>query len=115
MITEEQYQKIKKQVDDLKQERDRAAGALKQIEEQLWKEFKCRTLKKAKLKLKRMIEKEEILNDKFTRAFKAFKKEFGPLLKAMERDDPDVYREVPTGIKSSVKRKKGTKKAKARG
>jgi len=50
-ITEEQYRKLKRDVEDAKAEADRAQGALDQLLVRLKDEFDCDNLKEAKTKL----------------------------------------------------------------
>jgi len=67
MITEEQYRKLKTEVEAAKSEADRAEGALGQLLQRLEEEFKCGNLKEAKALL-------TTLNSKQAKAEAAFEK-----------------------------------------
>lgn len=64
-ITEEQYRKLKREVEEAKSEADRAKGALEHLMKRLKEEFKCDTLKEAKALLAELEGKE-------TKALKIF-------------------------------------------
>lgn len=49
--TEDQFRQLKKKVEDIRAEAERAKGAMNQIKADLMREFQCETLKAAKRKL----------------------------------------------------------------
>ena len=52
----ETYLKLKNKLEDAQQQRDKAQGALEEVQNQLKEKFGCKNLKDAKLKLKEMQE-----------------------------------------------------------
>lgn len=50
-LSREEFEKLKRQVEDAKAEADRAQGAYDQLMERLKKEFNCKTLEEAKILL----------------------------------------------------------------
>lgn len=110
MISEQEYLEFKQTLDLIRSVQEQAAGAVKQIEEELRKEYKCKSLKAAKRKLARMREKQSEDKKKFEEAFEVFLTEFGAVLSAMEENRPDLYRQVPTSIRSSCKKRKKMEK-----
>jgi hypothetical protein len=71
---------VKKKLDRLRRESDRAAGVMDGIMKRLKDEFGCHTLKEAKAKLKEMQAQEAKAKSTFNKAFNAFEKEWGEVL-----------------------------------
>jgi hypothetical protein len=106
MIDEETYNELKTVITELEKEKNQAEGALKQLKTNLKKEFKCSTLKAAKILLKKL-KKEQLENEeKFNVEFRQFKKQYGPLLDSMANDDNRLHNKVPASLLNSSKRKK---------
>jgi len=72
MITEEQYRKLKREVEDAKSEADRAEGALAQLLKRLEEEFQCSNLREAKAMLTNFEAKEEKAKEAFDKSLKAY-------------------------------------------
>ncbi len=71
---------LRKRVDELRTEQDRATGALEQVLEQLQTRFGCSTLKEAEAKLTTWQEKATIAEKEFTQALAKFEKEWGGII-----------------------------------
>lgn len=71
---------LKKKVEKLQRESDRAEGALSEIKKQLKKEFDCDSLSAAKKLLITLEKKESKAKAKFTKALESFKEEWKDLL-----------------------------------
>jgi len=72
MITEEQYRKLKRDVEEAKSEADRAEGALAQLLKRLEEEFHCDNLKEAKAMLTDLSNKEERAQTIFEKSLKDY-------------------------------------------
>ena len=73
-ITEDQYRRLKREVEEAKAEADRARGSLDQLMKRLKDEFGCETLKEAKAKLVQVEAKKEIAQEHFETALRAYEK-----------------------------------------
>jgi len=77
----EQYQKLKKQVETLRSEAERAAGRLDQLMKQLGDEFGCKTLDEATAKLRALEVERTKAEQVFDKKYKLFQAEWGEQLK----------------------------------
>jgi predicted nucleic acid-binding Zn-ribbon protein len=71
-ITEEDYRRLKSEVEEAVEQAQRARGALDQLMRQLEEEFGCKTLKQAKLVLEELRDKRDRLQEKFNQAVKEY-------------------------------------------
>lgn len=86
MISEKEYLLLKEQIEQRERQASEAKGALTQLMSQLKKEFKCCTIKEAKILLKKL-EKEKAENEeRFNSEFKQFKREYRETLKSLENE-----------------------------
>lgn len=75
-------QELKRKVEGLQREHDRAAGARDQLMKRLKAEFGCSTLEEAEALLERLQVEEREAARKYTARKKKFEKEFGPVLRS---------------------------------
>lgn len=76
----EKYQRLKESLESLKEERDRAVGALSEMKKRLLKEFGCKTIKEA-VKLHTEMEKEqEKLKEEYQNEYEKIYDKWGHLL-----------------------------------
>lgn len=80
MITPEEFQELKEQIDKLKQDRDQAAGALKELRKRLQAEHGCKTVAEAKIKSKELTGKIEKLEKQYRMMEKEIKRKWGDKL-----------------------------------
>lgn len=80
MATIEEYKRLKKKADKLKQEADEAAGAFNQIMQDLRKEYKVNSLEDAKKLLKKMEKEEARLQKEFDEAMADFEEKWNEKL-----------------------------------
>lgn len=66
-ITEEQYRKLKREVEQAKSDADRAQGSLDQLLARLKEEFNCKNLEEAKSLLRRLGKEAEDAKREFER------------------------------------------------
>ena len=85
MATVDEYTQLKKRVDNARQKADKAEGALEEVLRKLKKDFDCKTLAEAKLKLKQLKKEGSDLEAEFETAVKKFKKTWGDKIE----DDED--------------------------
>lgn len=76
MITEEQYRALREEVEEAKQQAERAAGALEQLTEQLKQEYGCENIKQAKKKLAELEEQAQEAEDAFNKAYSDYKRKW---------------------------------------
>ena len=76
-ITEDQYRKLKREVETAKSEADRAQGALDQLLTRLKDEFDCDDLKEAKTKLAELEGKMVKAEASFTTAMTTYQEKWG--------------------------------------
>jgi predicted nucleic acid-binding Zn-ribbon protein len=76
IITEDQYRRLKREVDEAKTEADRASGALKQLMKQLKEEFDCEDVKTAKALLAELEEKRDKVQKRFERSLEDYEKKW---------------------------------------
>lgn len=74
-------EQLKRRVEQLKSDRDKAEGAYQQILSRIKEEYGCESLKAAKLKLAELEEKERQWAVKVTEAKKAFEEKWKEHLK----------------------------------
>jgi len=72
MITEEQYRKLKQEVENAKSEADRAEGALGQLLQRLKEEFGCDNIKEARALLTTLNSKQEKAEAAFEKSMEAY-------------------------------------------
>lgn len=75
-ISEQEYRKLKQEVEDTKSEASRAQGALDQLTARLKEEFGCRDIKEAKAKLAELRAKKEKAESAFNKAMDAYKEKW---------------------------------------
>ena len=80
----DQYQKMKKQMERLRSEAERAKGKEEQLLKQLQDQFGCRTIKEAKDKLVELECEKGKAEKAFDRKLKLFREEWGEKLKEVE-------------------------------
>ena len=69
-LTNDEYQKLIAHHEELKQQKAQADGALAEIIRTIQKEFGCKTLKEAKLLLKRLSKRAHIKGQKAKRLYR---------------------------------------------
>ena len=72
MITEAEYIRLKKEVDQARAEAERAKGALDQVISRLRDEFQCENLKQAKTLLQDLSKKRDLAREKLEKALKDY-------------------------------------------
>lgn len=87
MLNEQNFRLAQKRLKELEKEKSEAIGAVKQIKENLKKEFNCPSLASAKRKLEKYRKELVSLEKKFQKDFNKFEKEYKKFLKAMESHD----------------------------
>jgi hypothetical protein len=75
-ISVEEFDNLKRRVEKLQSERDKAAGVLEQLKEQLKKEFGLSSIKEAKALLRELEHEREEAEKQFNKDLKAFEKEW---------------------------------------
>ena len=80
MMNVEKYQKLKKRVESLKAEADRAEGAKEQLMQKLQDEFDCSTVKEADELLSSLEVKKKKVESKYVKALTAFEDKWGEKL-----------------------------------
>ena len=73
-ITEDQYRKLKREVETAKSEAERARGAFEQVTSRLKSEFGCASIKEAKAKLLELEEVRDTAQQEFSSALDAYQK-----------------------------------------
>lgn len=81
-INEDTYRRLKREVEDAKTAADRAKGALSQLVNQLKTEFKCESIKEAKVQLDDLVSKRDKAQKRFDDALKEYEKKW-------KKDDED--------------------------
>ena len=76
----EEYKRLKKKVEDLQRESNRAEGKLKGLMDRLEEEQGCTSLKEADVKVTKIQEKLEKLEKSFDTALEKFKDKWGDKL-----------------------------------
>jgi len=76
MIDLNEYNRLKKAVDDKQREANKAAGALEQTVAQIKSEFGCASFADAKRKLAELEEQEKQAESEYNKALKKFKNDF---------------------------------------
>lgn len=74
------YQALKRKVENLRREAHQAEGALKEIATRLKKEFGCDSIEEAKALLDKLLKKEIALARRVTKAKRAFEKKWKHVL-----------------------------------
>ena len=77
-ITEDQYRKLKKEVENARTESERAKGALEQLLKTLRTEFECEGLKEATVVLRELKEKRDKAHKKLEQALKDYADKWEP-------------------------------------
>ena len=75
-ISEEDYRRLKRNVEEAKSAADKAQGALDQLMKRLKDEFKCSSLKEARTLLEELKEKETEAEAAYTKAVAAYEKKW---------------------------------------
>lgn len=71
---------LKKRVERLRRDSDKAQGALGRVKEQLQEEFKCASLKEARSLLRKLERQEKQQRKQLARALEKFEARYGKLL-----------------------------------
>jgi len=79
-ITVAQFEQLKKKVECLRSERDKASGELKAVRNTIAKEFGCKSLKEAKELLGELKKEEEELKEDLDEAWEEFDQKWGDKL-----------------------------------
>ena len=82
-MTPNEYERMKRQLDDLSRQRDKAAGALEQLKSQLAEEFGCKTTKEGKLLAKQLLDEKVALQETIDKLQAGFQTKYGHLLEGM--------------------------------
>ena len=77
------FEALKREVEDVTRKRDKAAGALEQVLKRLKKDFGCRTLKEAKAKLVALEEQERKAAKDYTAKKEEFEKKWKQVLERL--------------------------------
>jgi hypothetical protein len=93
-ITEEQYRRLKSEVETAKQEADRAQGALDQLLTRLKEEFDCDNLKQAKQKLVEIESKRDKAQAFFEKAMNDYQKKWKDEQWVKPRGGPETQPET---------------------
>jgi predicted nucleic acid-binding Zn-ribbon protein len=112
-LTLDDYQALKRSVEELTRRRDEAKGALAQVMKDIRKDFGCKTLKEAKTLLRKLQEKEQKLYKKYTRAKAEFEEKWKEVLSGGRTGSTEEG--VRPRRKVGKARKVGIKKAKKTG
>ena len=75
-----EYNRLKGKVDDLRAAADRAAGALEQQMDRLYREFECRSLEEAEELLDKLEQEEAVAKHRYEEELKAFQEQWGEKL-----------------------------------
>ncbi len=75
-ITEDQFRRLKREVEVAKSEADRAQGALEQLMQRLKSEYGCDTLKQAKQKLTELQQELEKAKKEFEKEMAAYERDW---------------------------------------
>lgn len=75
-LTEKQYQELRRDVEEAKEEAQRAQGALDEGLSRLEKEFGCKTIQEAREKLEDMEEERNAAEKKFEKALKDYERKW---------------------------------------
>lgn len=84
MIVGDDYQRLVRQVESLRQQRDKAEGALQQLLKRLKEEFGCKTLVEAKRKLKELEDEERVGYKAYQEAREEFDKKWKGKLEGLK-------------------------------
>lgn len=84
MIVMDDFQKLLKQVEEIKQRRDKAAGAVEQLIKRLKADFGCESLGEAKRKLKELEEEERQAFTAYNQARKVFDRKWKEKLEKLK-------------------------------
>lgn len=85
MLMFDDFEGVKREVEELKQARDQAKGAYKELLRNIRREFKCKNLKEARRLSEKLQGNVRDTAEEWTTAFKAFKKQWGHKLKNLKR------------------------------
>ena len=80
----DRYQTMKKQVEKLRSEAERAAGREEQLMKQLREQFGCKTIEEVRDKLEQLQAEAAKAEKIFNRKFKLFEEEWGEKLAEVE-------------------------------
>lgn len=83
-MTPNEYERMKRQLDDLTRQRDKSAGALEQLKSQLAEEFGCKTTKEGKLLAEQLREEKIALQETIDKLQAEFQTKHGSLLEGMK-------------------------------
>lgn len=74
------YILLKEKVEEAQSKADKAEGALNEVLKTIKKEFGCKSLKEAKVKLKKLKKEEAKAEEEFDKAMTEFEEKWGELL-----------------------------------
>jgi type II secretory pathway component PulJ len=81
MLDLKRFQSLQERVEELQREASKAQGALEQLKKDLKKEFGCKTIKAAKVVLKKLEWEEQQKEQEFALLLAEFEEQFGEVLK----------------------------------
>lgn len=84
MITFDDFESVKRQVDKAQRERDKSLGVIEELKKSLKENFGCDNEEEATALLDEMKKEEQRLLRLWNKKFTAFKKKWGEKLKEME-------------------------------
>jgi hypothetical protein len=85
-VTEEEFERIKEQVDSLQRQSDRVEGELNAILKEIKEKFGCRTLEEAKRLLDKMSKETSALEKQVKKKQKAFDMKWGDTLEQLDEE-----------------------------
>jgi len=94
MITVKEYEAKRLRAENLKQQADKAEGALDELMGRLEDEFGCKTMKQGRAKLAKIKKDRENLETKYNDAAEGFEQQWGDLLNDSSKRDTTATRRV---------------------
>lgn len=110
MMQQTDFDKFRKILTTIEREMDRRAGALKQTEETLKKDFNIKSIKEGKKKLKKLRKKQNELEKKFRKQVGKFYRENRKHLKSIKGVNIKVLRAMALPLKDTKEGKSKRKK-----
>jgi chromosome segregation ATPase len=84
MISLDDYQKLKRQIEQLRARKDKAEGRVEQLLKTLKEEFGCKTKAEAEERLERLKDEEQSALVRYNRYYTRFRKKYKNQLKDVE-------------------------------
>lgn len=86
MISLDDYQALKRKVETIRRDKDKARGALDQVMSDIKEEFGVKTIKEAKLLLTKLELDRQMAADKYLAKKKKFEEKWKDVLEAMDNE-----------------------------